>query len=83
MVDVPKTCYDCRLTKEENEDDIFCPYKEIYINHYSLDGRYHECPIIKIPNKITDISYPPVDTSELDYAAGWNDCIDAIMGGSK
>lgn len=32
-----------------------------------------------LPNRITDIAYPPVDTSELDYATGWNNCIDEIM----
>lgn len=36
-----------------------------------------------LPDKITDTTYTDDNTSELDYAAGWNACVDAIMGGKK
>lgn len=36
---------------------------------------------IKMPKKITDVTYTDDNTSELDYAAGRNACIDAITGG--
>lgn len=79
VTDMPKTCYDCELA----HDDGFCYWVDKYIDHYDVckEQRYPTCPLVPIPEKITDIAYPPVDTSELDYATGWNNCIDAIMGG--
>lgn len=79
VTDMPKTCYGCELA----HDDGFCWWVDKYIDHYDVceKQRCPTCPLVPIPDKITEATYTDDNTSELDYAAGWNACIDAMMGG--
>lgn len=79
-----------RLTEWiDKEDNIAVPRMDMRRNGYEkciaklahYEDLEEQGELIKLPEKITEVTYTDDNTSELDYAAGWNACIDAIMGG--
>lgn len=79
----------CCYSFREDEDSLYDKwifYGEIhnYNERAKIARQIAELPAkISIPEKITDVTYTDDNTSELDYAAGWNACIDAMTGGDS
>ena len=74
VVDMPNGCIECRL-KNEYDDCIF--HDEEY---YDFDEQFENCPIKPMPEKMKSQSRQGWFGKAV--AAGWNRCINTILGGS-
>lgn len=92
IIDMPKRCSDCKFCNVEykyNKDalsmgstcfllgDKYCEEK---IGQASKRV-WKDCPLKPIPEKEMILHFP--EYRENDYAQGWNNCIDEILGEGK
>lgn len=73
IVDMQNKCSECGFYYDNKDNKMSC-----YINDYIKDCK-GGCPLKPMPDKI-DQGYP-CDTYEEGYGAGWDKCIDEILGG--
>jgi hypothetical protein len=78
VVDMPKSCCDCRLYDYDMDECVLCNREVPYT-------RPDWCPISPMPEKAYVREYDRCksvyDLSDRSRCIGWNACIDAIGGG--
>ena len=81
VTDNSEKCCDCVFS---NPDGDYCPFHGyISMEEYSIK-KPDDCPLEPMPEKkeATVLSTSPLLKGTLsEHSKGWNDCIDAIMGG--
>lgn len=69
VMDMPENCMECQI---DNCGVIY---------NICGESRAEGCPLRELPEKDMETHFP--DELADGYAAGWNDCIDAIVGEQK
>lgn len=82
IMDMPSSCEECDFFEELRWNRHYCTQKNCKeIEGYVSDFRYEKpywCPLREVPQKP---DYPPIN--ENSYVAGYNDCIDEMLGGGE
>ena len=79
VIDMPESCNECKIRfKDEYSDWCSCLNPEPNgVWKYVNSGTKPEwCPLKPLPEKKTGFQH----AAEYDYASGWNECIDEILG---
>ena len=77
-MDTPENCYSCCL-HEPIRNWAYCAVKLKHIEDSSVKPDW--CPLKPLPEKMT-IPRGARNTDDLEYAAGYNTCINKITGGN-
>ena len=79
IVDTPKDCYDCPLSRE---DEIYGKHTFICIGYNAeiedIGTKADWCPLKSLPQKKNTDFHP-----NIVYANGWNDCLKEITNESS
>ena len=76
IIDTPKNCEECKLCVNVL-GKYYCAAKGTNIAKGEKDC---SCPLVAVPKKM---NVERVTPQRMEYARGWNDCIDRIMGDSN
>ena len=81
IVDMPKTCKDCKLTYLDTGDDAYygSPTQRCIFDGAEADvnERYYDCPLKPMPHSKQMENRWFSD----DYSKGWNECLEEIENG--
>ena len=78
VLNTPESCSDCKIGKDMSncmEVCIICPIAEKVALNEEAEAIPDWCPLRVLPEKKTG--------ENLNWAIGWNDCIDEITGGGE
>ena len=89
IIDRPKDCHNCMFgvykyaNLTEHRKGYYCRLKkpqDRVVEDFDYDEEVHlsNCPLKELPQKP---DYPPINESS--YVAGYNACIDEILGGAE
>lgn len=76
VIDMPDKCSECTVCHTDTNGDIICQENKLT----SLDTKPDWCPLKAVPKRNKDefrIEWA------CGYKAGWNECLDAIVGKEK
>lgn len=82
VIDTPKSCAQCPLLN--GSDECVMQDASENFNADSFDDLMNGCPLKSLPEKKSTTA--PVSNYEVQknlFAAGWNSCIDKIIGKGK
>ena len=80
VMDMPKNCITCPFSS--NKDGVIYYCRAINLNVASINERASACPFKECPKKINNTLYGELMFHK-EAVAGWNACIDEILGGSE
>ena len=92
VVDMPECCADCDFMGFDyninsfEEEEAYCEIKCESVDDVGWRGKPDWCPIRPMPERKNGSPFvlsPLLKEGLTDYEAGWNDCIDSIMGGGE
>lgn len=77
IMDMPESCSKCKLFFD-SYTDMICRGNHRTINYPYPDKKVQAwCPLRKVPKKMAE----ETRWFDIEYAKGWNACIDEILGG--
>ena len=80
IIDMPDSCRDCDCFSN-HYSDMYCIASQRTIDYpFPVDFRQKWCPLKPLPEEDNDEHFSEWGRG---YQGGWNDCIDAITGGSN
>lgn len=75
IMDMPSSCSECDFCEHEDEGWLYCTRCDKTALAFEKPTW---CPLREVPQKP---DYPPIN--ENSYVAGYNACIDEILGGTE
>ena len=78
IVNTPNNCAECDLGVK-TDGKCFCVKLGIQLKHPVQIRKHDKCPLKPVPEKMKNPATYET-TSKSNYAHGWNDCLEKIIG---
>ena len=88
VMDMPKSCKDCRIRFSASWSD-YCPYEKTGTYYEDVDefvqhnSKPNWCPLKEVPQRKGLLKQLPKYGTDTHYEQGYNACIDEILEGSE
>ena len=83
MIEMPTVCKECRFREGELKGDDLVWLCHLNDEYVELDTKSDYCPLRPLPNRwIPQVNGLSIEQQirNIDFASGWNACLDEIVG---